>query len=210
MEGWRHWCRYWRGGNRRCWKINNTTHVLQDSHCFGYQHSWRFFCPSPGCRRLLSSIGKAFFKLTSFVNSRWECLEVLVWVYLTYMSTLLLLQDYRQQRPSQELVAKDLHGIEWKFRHIYRGTTDCYSLDSYWLKKCSGWLYWTSSNCRSATKASAHYRMECVCKQEEACFWWRCAFLKVRTAKSGRYSALCCFLSHVPIIFAGLLMENLG
>jgi auxin response factor len=32
-------------------------------------------------------------------------------------------QDYNQQRPSQELVAKDLHGTEWKFRHIYRGTT---------------------------------------------------------------------------------------
>jgi auxin response factor len=32
-------------------------------------------------------------------------------------------QDYSQQRPSQELVAKDLHGTEWKFRHIYRGTT---------------------------------------------------------------------------------------
>lgn len=30
--------------------------------------------------------------------------------------------DYKQQRPSQELVAKDLHGTEWKFRHIYRGT----------------------------------------------------------------------------------------
>ncbi|KAF6155928.1 hypothetical protein GIB67_039259 [Kingdonia uniflora] len=29
--------------------------------------------------------------------------------------------DYKQQRPSQELVAKDLHGHEWKFRHIYRG-----------------------------------------------------------------------------------------
>ncbi|KAG5032359.1 hypothetical protein JHK82_015944 [Glycine max] len=28
--------------------------------------------------------------------------------------------DYKQQRPSQELVAKDLHGVEWKFRHIYR------------------------------------------------------------------------------------------
>lgn len=26
-----------------------------------------------------------------------------------------------QQRPSQELVAKDLHGVEWRFRHIYRG-----------------------------------------------------------------------------------------
>ncbi|KAI3511745.1 hypothetical protein L1887_18902 [Cichorium endivia] len=31
--------------------------------------------------------------------------------------------DYRQQRPSQELVAKDLHGTEWKFRHIYRVPT---------------------------------------------------------------------------------------
>ncbi|KAI5011498.1 hypothetical protein ZWY2020_013635 [Hordeum vulgare] len=30
-------------------------------------------------------------------------------------------QDYNQQRPSQELVAKDLHDTEWKFRHIYRG-----------------------------------------------------------------------------------------
>ncbi|KAG4925133.1 hypothetical protein JHK87_050673 [Glycine soja] len=29
--------------------------------------------------------------------------------------------DYKQQIPSQELVAKDLHGMEWKFRHIYRG-----------------------------------------------------------------------------------------
>ncbi|KAI5007554.1 hypothetical protein ZWY2020_054614 [Hordeum vulgare] len=29
-------------------------------------------------------------------------------------------RDYNQQRPSQELVAKDLHDTEWKFRHIYR------------------------------------------------------------------------------------------
>ncbi|MCD7457424.1 ADP-ribosylation factor 4, partial [Datura stramonium] len=28
--------------------------------------------------------------------------------------------DYKEQRPSQELIAKDLHGVEWKFRHIYR------------------------------------------------------------------------------------------
>ena len=32
-------------------------------------------------------------------------------------------QDYNQQRPSQELVAKDLHGTDWMFRHIYRGST---------------------------------------------------------------------------------------
>lgn len=36
-------------------------------------------------------------------------------------SNTLNLQDYSQQRPSQELVAKDLHGLEWRFRHIYRG-----------------------------------------------------------------------------------------
>ncbi|RWV91995.1 hypothetical protein GW17_00045671 [Ensete ventricosum] len=30
-------------------------------------------------------------------------------------------EDYKQQRPSQELIAKDLHSMEWKFRHIYRG-----------------------------------------------------------------------------------------
>lgn len=33
------------------------------------------------------------------------------------------LQDYNQQRPSQELVATDLLGQKWKFRHIYRGMT---------------------------------------------------------------------------------------
>lgn len=26
-----------------------------------------------------------------------------------------------RQPPTQELVAKDLHGIEWRFRHIFRG-----------------------------------------------------------------------------------------
>lgn len=32
------------------------------------------------------------------------------------------LQDMSQEPPAQELVAKDLHGSEWRFRHIYRGT----------------------------------------------------------------------------------------
>ena len=31
------------------------------------------------------------------------------------------LKDYKQRRPSQELVAEDLHGVEWRFQHIYRG-----------------------------------------------------------------------------------------
>lgn len=30
-------------------------------------------------------------------------------------------QDMTQQTPTQELIAKDLLGIEWPFKHIYRG-----------------------------------------------------------------------------------------
>ncbi|KAK4782811.1 hypothetical protein SAY86_007185 [Trapa natans] len=40
--------------------------------------------------------------------------------------------DYSQQRPSQELVAKDLHGHEWRFRHIYRGQPRRHLLTTGW------------------------------------------------------------------------------
>ncbi|KAH9311572.1 hypothetical protein KI387_026607, partial [Taxus chinensis] len=40
--------------------------------------------------------------------------------------------DYNQQRPSQELLAKDLHGVEWKFRHIYRGQPRRHLLTTGW------------------------------------------------------------------------------
>ncbi|XP_026448420.1 auxin response factor 3-like isoform X1 [Papaver somniferum] len=40
--------------------------------------------------------------------------------------------DYKQQRPSQELVAKDLHGMVWKFRHIYRGQPRRHLLTTGW------------------------------------------------------------------------------
>lgn len=40
--------------------------------------------------------------------------------------------DYKQQRPSQELAAKDLHGMEWKFRHIYRGQPRRHLLTTGW------------------------------------------------------------------------------
>ncbi|KAF9608708.1 hypothetical protein IFM89_010840 [Coptis chinensis] len=40
--------------------------------------------------------------------------------------------DYKQQRPSQELVAKDLHGVEWKFKHIYRGQPRRHLLTTGW------------------------------------------------------------------------------
>ncbi|KAG0454553.1 hypothetical protein HPP92_023845 [Vanilla planifolia] len=40
--------------------------------------------------------------------------------------------DHKQQRPSQELVAKDLHGVEWHFRHIYRGQPRRHLLTTGW------------------------------------------------------------------------------
>ncbi|KAL4289597.1 hypothetical protein GQ457_14G009560 [Hibiscus cannabinus] len=40
--------------------------------------------------------------------------------------------DYNRQRPSQELVAKDLHGMEWRFRHIYRGQPRRHLLTTGW------------------------------------------------------------------------------
>ncbi|XP_056173167.1 auxin response factor 4-like [Syzygium oleosum] len=40
--------------------------------------------------------------------------------------------DYKQQPPSQTLVAKDLHGDEWGFRHIYRGQPRRHLLTTGW------------------------------------------------------------------------------
>ncbi|KAL9143592.1 hypothetical protein ABFS82_14G245200 [Erythranthe guttata] len=40
--------------------------------------------------------------------------------------------DYKEQRPSQELVAKDLHEVDWKFRHIYRGQPRRHLLTTGW------------------------------------------------------------------------------
>ncbi|KAK9126802.1 hypothetical protein Scep_015648 [Stephania cephalantha] len=40
--------------------------------------------------------------------------------------------DHNQQRPSQEIAAKDLHGVEWKFRHIYRGQPRRHLLTTGW------------------------------------------------------------------------------
>lgn len=39
---------------------------------------------------------------------------------------LVLLQDMSKQPPTQELIATDLHGNEWHFRHIFRGIIKFY------------------------------------------------------------------------------------
>ncbi|KAM0947125.1 putative transcription factor ARF family [Dioscorea sansibarensis] len=40
--------------------------------------------------------------------------------------------DMSQLPPSQELVAKDLHGVDWRFRHIFRGQPRRHLLQSGW------------------------------------------------------------------------------
>nr|GMC54805.1 auxin response factor 6-like isoform X1 [Ipomoea batatas] len=40
--------------------------------------------------------------------------------------------DYSQQPPAQELIAKDLHGNEWKFRHVFRGQPKRHLLTTGW------------------------------------------------------------------------------
>ncbi|KAE8681609.1 Auxin response factor 2 [Hibiscus syriacus] len=42
------------------------------------------------------------------------------------------LLDMSQQTPQQELVAKDLHGSKWRFRHIFRGQPKRHLLTSGW------------------------------------------------------------------------------
>ncbi|KAK9691363.1 hypothetical protein RND81_09G192500 [Saponaria officinalis] len=40
--------------------------------------------------------------------------------------------DYTQQPPAQELIAKDLHDNEWKFRHVFRGQPKRHLLTTGW------------------------------------------------------------------------------
>nr|XP_011458663.1 PREDICTED: auxin response factor 23-like isoform X1 [Fragaria vesca subsp. vesca] len=49
-----------------------------------------------------------------------------------FFPPLMFLQDLFQQPPVQELTAKDLHGVQWHFRHIYRGQPKRHLLTSGW------------------------------------------------------------------------------
>jgi hypothetical protein len=59
-----------------------------------------------------------YFLLLAFIVR-----SALAVVGLMILMPLMLLpdQDMSQHPPNQELVAKDLHGVEWRFRHIFRG-----------------------------------------------------------------------------------------
>lgn len=53
-----------------------------------------------------------------------EVLQLSCWLLLFLLIGFILLvdlQDFSQTPPAQELIARDLHDVEWKFRHIFRG-----------------------------------------------------------------------------------------
>lgn len=43
-----------------------------------------------------------------------------------------------QATPTQELVAKDLHGFEWRFKHIFRGNLNSIGFGDFsWISNIS-------------------------------------------------------------------------
>lgn len=61
---------------------------------------------------------KVFPPLVVFIFSL--CVSILV-RHIYIFSSFSAVQDFSQQPPAQELIARDLHDVEWKFRHIFRG-----------------------------------------------------------------------------------------
>nr|XP_025880766.1 auxin response factor 9 isoform X2 [Oryza sativa Japonica Group] len=62
-----------------------------------------------------------------------ECLPQLVSIKsILCLHSVVALQDMSQNPPCQELVAKDLHGTEWHFRHIFRGQPRRHLLTTGW------------------------------------------------------------------------------
>ncbi|CAB4306566.1 unnamed protein product [Prunus armeniaca] len=73
--------------------------------------------------------------------------------------------DYNQQGPSQELIAKDLHGLEWRFRHIYRvGQPQRHLLTTGWSafvnKKKLGQGWRTEGGIRRVAQFKMHLETE--------------------------------------------------
>ena len=63
-----------------------------------------------------------FFFSICFFRRYWTALtHFSLFCFLGLIISIFFLQDMSQQPPWQELVATDLHGNEWHFRHIFRG-----------------------------------------------------------------------------------------
>ena len=92
--------------------------ILQDSYSFRYEHSWGIFCVEASRRWMPAASGFPALPVCYFLFVL--CCEIYIYIYMFTLVSLFL-QDMSKQPPTQELVAKDLHGNEWHFRHIFRG-----------------------------------------------------------------------------------------
>lgn len=90
------------------------------------------------------------------------------------------MQDMTQQIPAQALVAKDLHGFEWHFKHIFRGNYSTPRSVQFCLPTTKGWygwnffklLYGPSTHSwflinRPTPEAFAYHRVEYLCFLKE-------------------------------------------
>jgi hypothetical protein len=70
--------------------------------------------------------------------------------------------------PTQELITKDLHGSEWRFKHIYRGM---YSTVSISTEFSIFMQLMVLNSARPTPSAPSDYWMEHVCHIKEADCW---------------------------------------
>lgn len=68
---------------------------------------------------------------------------------IVLLSLCILWQDMSQQIPQQELVANDLHGHPWYFRHVFRGTFLSFSSTNLTLFKPSDLSIVMISSCQN-------------------------------------------------------------
>jgi hypothetical protein len=91
------------------------------------------------------------------------------------LNCFLLKQDMSMPTPTQELVTKDLHGSEWRFKHIYRGMLLNCLLNNLGATDQGGICAATSAAqfcnsffSRPTPSAPSDYWMEHVCHIKEA------------------------------------------
>ena len=68
--------------------------------------------------------------------------------------------------PSQPALVQDLHDVEWRFSHIYRG-----------IRTLTGFKHWLHGHMQAASlqvSLEANHRMVCVCEPRQHCSWRCC------------------------------------
>ncbi|URD82616.1 hypothetical protein MUK42_37057 [Musa troglodytarum] len=101
-----------------CWKLQILMCLLPP---FGYLIGY-----------VAVSTNKEFDSLPSYPSLPPQLADVETDEVYGQMTLQPLSPDFSQQPPAQELIAKDLHGNEWKFRHIFRGQPKRHLLTTGW------------------------------------------------------------------------------